>query len=133
MLAGLVLLAAVSLGACGSEDDEPTSQDAYCDAAADLRSSVDALTNLDLVGEGTNGLESAVDAVGEDVSTLKDTAGDAASDEVDALSDSIDDLKSAIGDAGDQLSSESVSAVSDAVSSVATSAQAVEDTLTDCP
>jgi len=120
------------LAGCGSDDDE-SAQDKYCEAGQSLESSVAALGNLDLVAEGTDGLESALGAAEDDVNELRDTASDAAADDVSALQESLDNLESAISDLGGEVTSENVSALSTAVQNVSTSAQAVYGTLSDCP
>jgi len=99
---------------------------------ASLESSVDALLNLDVIAEGTNGVETAVDAVEEDVNGLRDSATDAASEDVDALSDALSDLGDALGTAGDELTSDNATAVVDAIGVVQTAAADVYATLTDC-
>ena len=85
-------LAVAGIAGCGS-DDEPSAQEKYCEAGDSLRSSVDALVGLDLVAEGTDGLNSAVDAVKGDVEELRDAASDAAADDVSVLEQSVDDLE----------------------------------------
>ena len=120
------------LAGCGSDDDE-SAQDKYCEAGQSLESSVAALGNLDLVAEGTDGLESALSAVEDDVNELRDTASDAAADDVSALEESLDNLESAISGLGGEVTSENVSTLSTAVQNVSTSAQAVYGTLSDCP
>ena len=52
----------VGLAAC-SDDDGQSAQERYCEAGEALESSVTALVELDLVAEGTNGVESAVEEV----------------------------------------------------------------------
>ncbi len=127
---GVVLLAG-----CGSDDDSDgeSAQEKYCQAGSSLEESVTALADVDLLAEGTDGLESALDAVDDDLNTLGDTASDAAADEVDALEQSVDDLQSAISDLGGEISSENVSSLTTAVQSVGTAAQGVYGTLSDCP
>lgn len=120
------------LAGCGSDDDE-SAQDRYCQAGEALESSVSSLGDLDLVAEGTNGLNTAIDAIEDDVSELQDTASDAASDDIDALEQSVEDLKSALSDLSGEISSDNVSTLGTAVQSVIESAQAVYGTLTDCP
>jgi hypothetical protein len=122
---------AVAMTACGS-DDEPSAQEQYCEAGESLETSVDSLINLDLLAEGTDGLESAVDDVKGDVSELRDTATDASSDDVSALEQSVDDLGSAVSDLGGEITSVNVETVSIAAQNVGTAAQAVYGTLSDC-
>lgn len=130
-LAAALLATLALLAACGS-DDEESAQDQYCAAGDDLESSVTALTQLDLIAEGTNGLEAALGAVEDDLSTLAETASETASGEVSALEESAQDLESALEGLAGDITGDNVSALATAVESLATSAQAVYDTLTDC-
>jgi prophage DNA circulation protein len=125
-------LAVAPLAGCGSDDDA-SAQDQYCEAGESLEASVSALGDLDLVAEGTSGLETALDAIDQDVNTLQDTASDASEDEVSAVKESVDDLESALSDLTGEITSDNVSALSTAVQSVAESAQALYGTLPDCP
>ena len=120
------------LAGCGSDDDA-SAQEKYCEAGQTLESSVAALANLDLVGGGTDGLESALETVKDAANDLGDSATDAADDEVSALEESVEALDDAISDLGGDISTENASTVATAVENVATSAQAVYGTLTDCP
>ena len=132
----LALVGAVALtglAACSSDDDDESAQDRYCEAGESLRSSLEALTNVDLVAEGTSGLETAVEAVSDDVDTLQDTATDAAEGDVEALNEALDGLESSLSDLGDDVSEESTSQVTAAIEGVTAAASAVYDTLTDCP
>ena len=120
------------LASCSSDDDEPSAQEQYCAAGESLRSSVESLADLDVVAEGTNGVESAVDQVADDVSELQETADDAAAEDVDALESALDDLQSALSAVGGELTEENATAVVDAVSAVSAAATGVYETLTDC-
>ena len=106
-LAGAV---ALSAAAC-SDDDDKSAQERYCEAGASLESSVNALSNVDVIAEGANGVETAVDGVKDDVNELRDSATDAAADEVDALNDALGDLGDALGAAGDDLTSDNATHV----------------------
>ena len=127
-LAGAMALCAV---AC-SDDDDQSAQERYCEAGASLESSVNELLNLDVIAEGTSGVETAVDAVEEDVDELRDSATDAAADEVDALSNALSDLGDALSAAGGELTSDNATAVVDAIGAVQAAATDVYATLTDC-
>jgi outer membrane murein-binding lipoprotein Lpp len=118
------VLGVALLAGCGDDDsgDEPSAQEQYCEAGDSLESSVSALVDLDLVAEGTSGLESAVDAVKADLDELRSTASEAAAEEIDALEQSVDDLGTAASDLGGEISTENASAL-----------EAVYGTLTDCP
>lgn len=125
------VLGAATLAGCGDDDDE-SAQDQYCAAGESLRSSIGALTDLDLIAEGTDGLNAAVDQVRDDADALRDAASETTEDDVAALEQSIDDLRSAIEALGGELSADNVSGVATAIESTATSATAVFDTLSDC-
>lgn len=129
--AGLVVavLGFFVLAGCG---DDESAQEQYCNAGESLRTSLSALTSLDLIAEGTDGLESAVDQVKDDLDDLQDAASDAASDEVDAFDDAVDALDSAISDLGGDLTADNATAVGTAIQDVGTAAQAVFATLSDC-
>lgn len=120
------LLCMIMLAGCG--DDGESAQDRYCAAGESIQTSLSSLTDLDLIAEGTDGLNTAVDNVKDDLDELRDAAGDAASDDVSALEQSVDDLEAAIS----ALGGESVSTVATAIQEVASSAGAVLDTLADC-
>ena len=129
----LVLAGAVALGAAAcSDDDDKSAQERYCEAGVSLESSVNALSNVDVIAEGANGVETAVDAVEDDVNELRDSATDAAADEVDALNDALGDLGDALGAAGDDLTSDNATAVVDAIGALQTAANGVYATLSDC-
>lgn len=129
--AAAMLTGAVVVAGCGSDDDE-SAQDRYCDAGESLESSLDELADLDLVAEGTDGLTAAVDQVQSDLGDLRDSASDAAADEVSALEQSVDDLNGAISALGGDLTRDNATAVGTAIDNVAAAAQSVLDTLRDC-
>ena len=56
-----------------------------------LRTSVDALTNVDVVAEGTNGVTAAVSDVKEDLAALRSSAGDELQPQVQAVQDAVDE------------------------------------------
>ena len=128
-LAGAV---ALSAAACSDDDDDKSAQERYCEAGASLESSVNALSNVDVIAEGANGVDTAVDGVKDDVNELRDSATDAAADEVDALNDALSDLGDALGAAGDDLTSDNATDVVDAIGAVQTAANGVYATLSDC-
>lgn len=129
-LAVVACLGVLALGACGS--DEESAQDRYCQAGAGLKSSLASLMDLDLLASGTDGLNEAIEQVSDDVDALRDSASDAAADDVEALEDSLDGLRGSISTLGGDVSSDNVTAVRDAISAVSASAQAVTSTLSGC-
>ncbi len=126
------LTSIIGLAAGCSSDSDESLQDEYCQAGEDLKSDITSLGSLDLVAEGTDGLDSALSAVDDDLTALADSASSAAEDEVDALKDSVGDLETAVSDLGGELTAANASAVSGAVKGVIDSASAVYDTLSDC-
>mgnify|MGYP001827804755 CR=1 FL=1 len=126
----VAFLSMFALVGCG--DDDKSAQERYCEAGESLASSLGALTNLDLIAQGTDGLEEAAEEVQDDVDELRDAASDAAADDVAALEQSVDELENAISALGGDLTTENVATVSAAIQTVGTSAQAVFDTLSDC-
>ena len=128
--AAIVALAA-ALSGCGDDDGE-SAQDRYCDAGESLRSSVSSLASLDLIAEGTNGLTSALETVDADVDELRAAASDTAEDEVEALDTAVGALGDAISGLAGEISAENATTLATAVQNVATSAEAVYATLTDC-
>lgn len=129
VIAILAALGATTLAACG---DDESSQDDYCAAGDALQSSLASLADLDLIAEGTDGLQDAITAIRDDLAEVRSTASDAASGDVDVLDESITDLDAAISDLGGDLTSENASAVGAAIENVRAAASGVSDTLRDC-
>jgi len=118
------------LAACSS--DEQSAQEQYCEAGAALESNVDALLSVDVLSEGTDGVESALKAVEDSFDDLRDSGSDAASEATDAFDDALDELENALSDVGDDLTTENAAAVLGAIGSVQSSAADVYSTLSDC-
>ena len=129
-LLAVACLGVLALGACGS--DEESTQDQYCQAGDDLKSSLASLVDLDLIASGTDGLNEAIDQIGDDVDALRDNASDAAADDVAALEAAVDALGESVSSLGGDLSTDNLTAVRDAIAEVSASAQAVISTLSDC-
>jgi hypothetical protein len=90
-----------------------------------LRTSVDALTNLDVVAEGTNGLTAAVNDVKDDLAAVRSSAGADLQPQVQAVQDAVDELETAVAD----LDSGGAAAAVTAVADLATSARTLLDSL----
>jgi len=136
LLLGLMLALTLVVAACDDDDDSSTTsaEEAYCQDVDTLTADVNSLASLDVVAEGTDGIESAVSAVQTDVDSLKDSAGDVAGDEVDALDSALSDLDDALEAAGDDLTAENSSDVVSAIENTASAAQTLETTLeASCP
>ncbi len=85
------------------------------DACADreaLRSSVTALTDVDVVAEGTNGLTAAVDAVKSDLDKVRESAGSAVRPQVQAVQDAIAATEAGLDNLGDGGAAEVATALS---------------------
>jgi hypothetical protein len=134
----LALLAVLLLGAaaCGSDDDdssdEPTSEEVYCESGDALKESLEALLDLDVIAEGTNGVSAAISNVESDLSGFLTAAEDVSSEEADALKTSFDDVTAAFDSIGDDgLSAENTTALIDSLTALAPAAEAVYTTLTE--
>jgi hypothetical protein len=124
------VVACVALGvlmvSCGDDDDSSaTTVPEVCADREALRSSVAALEDLDVVAEGTNGLNAAVADVKEDLTELRASASDELQPQVQAVQDAVDELETA----ADNLDSAGASAALTAVANVATSTATLLDTL----
>lgn len=120
------------VAACGDDDDGVSAQEKYCEAGESLEASVGALSSVELVAGGVDGLESALGAVEDDLKDLRDAATDAVADDIDVLEESVDDLSSALSDLGGEITSDNAAAVGTAVEGVAAAALGVWETLDDC-
>ena len=90
-----------------------------------MRTSVDALKNLDVVAEGTNGVTAAVTDVKEALAALRGSAGAELQPQVQAVQDAVDQLETAVAN----LDSGGAAAAVTAVADLATSAQTLLDSL----
>jgi hypothetical protein len=92
-----------------------------------LQSSVAALKDVDLVAEGTNAASAAISAVKDDLTALKESAGDELQPQVQDVEDSVDELETAV----DNLDDDGGAAALDAVANVASSASTLVGSLED--
>ena len=129
LLLGGLVAGLLFLTACG---DDESAQDRYCNAGEDLQGSVAALADVDLIAEGTDGLESALNQIGDDVDTLQDAATDAAADDVDAVESAVQGLEDAVANVGGELSSENIDGVLTALGAVVSAVDGLATTLSDC-
>jgi len=105
-----------------SDSSDAPSGDACADRDA-LRSSVAALTDVDLVAEGTNGVKTAVSAVKDDLAAVRTSVGSELQPEVQAVQDGIDELEAAV-DAGG--AAEAATALSNLAGAAATLLDSLE-------
>ena len=115
MLATLTVL--VGLVACGDDDDgastttettvpPPTTSPGpvgsasaeLCAAHDDLRTSIGALTDVDVVRNGTSAITDAVSAISDDLGAVRAATGSDLRPQVDAFQQALDDLQAAVGD-----------------------------------
>lgn len=125
----LVAATAVGLGAVTTacSDDEPSAEERLCEDRDALESSLRALRDVDIVAEGTSGVQAALSDVEEDLQALRDSASENFGDEVDALRDALDDLRTAVeGADGIRGLGPAVQAVASAGSALAESLQEVD-------
>jgi outer membrane murein-binding lipoprotein Lpp len=133
-----VVLAAAALtmglvAGCG-DDEETSSEEAFCAAGDSLESNVDGLGDIDIVAGGTNALDAQFDAIKSDLEDLRSSGSDVAADEIAALDAAVDQLEADLDALGDDVTAEGASAVGDSVNSVVAAARTVRDTLeTTCP
>ena len=135
LLLPIALLAMLGslLAACGDDDDGQSAQEKYCAAGESLRESVDSLVSLDVIAVGTEGLEDALNQVFDDAETMKDSATDAAAEEIDAFEQAVDAGRSALEDLGGEITAANANAVVASVDAITSSVSAVYATLGDCP
>jgi hypothetical protein len=92
----------------------PASSASSGDMCADreaLSSSVDALKAVDLRAEGTNGVTAAVDAVKDDLATLRGSLSAELQPQAQAVQDAVDELETAVADLGSGGAAASAAAV----------------------
>ena len=100
-----------------TSDGPATGSGDVCADREALRSSIDALRDVDLVAQGTDGVRAAVADVKDDLAALRESAGDELRPEVEAVQDALEDLETAAGDLGSGGARAAITAVGDVVSS----------------
>lgn len=129
VVASVAVLSLGGLAACG---DDESAQDRYCAAGDEFRASLDALLDLGVLAGGVPAVSEALDVVRADLTELRETASEAAVDEVEALEQAINGIGNSLSDVGGDLSIENAEAVGTAFSDAASAAQEVYATLADC-
>lgn len=124
----IAILAVLSLGlamaSCGSDSDDSPEQ-AFCDAGDSLDENIQALVDMDVAAEGTDALESQVEAIDSDFQELKDSGSEVAAEELDSLDEALSALDSAIAAlGGEDLSADNVTDIVTAVQDTSSAAQA---------
>jgi hypothetical protein len=123
----LLLAAAVSaLVLSGLAAGCSSSPPAYCTAAANLKTSVSNLGNVDVAKNGLGSLQTALNSVTSDAHTFAADAKSAFAPQTTALQNSLSGLETAIKSAKSQPSLTAASAVASSVTQVKNSASALQ-------
>jgi hypothetical protein len=94
IVVGLAL--ATALVACTDSDETST-----CDSLQGLANSVNDLVNIDVVAEGTDGLDEALQTLEKSWQAVESDSADQFGSEVQALSDSVDNTAETVASFGD--------------------------------
>ena len=122
LLAAAVLALVLSGLAAGCSSSTP----AYCTAAADLKTSVSNLGNVDVAKNGLSSLQTALNTVTSNAQTFAADAKSAFAPQTTALQNSLSGLESAIKSAKSQPSLSAASAVASSVTQVKSSASGLQ-------
>jgi hypothetical protein len=129
LLAVAAVMVLFATAACG--DDEPSEEEArdeVCQEADELRSDLQAITDVDFAQVSASDVQDAVDVVVDDVDGLADAAGEVASGAMDDLRAAVDGLESAVADLDGEGSLQTrVRAVVDAGQGVVTAVGGLTD------
>lgn len=130
----LVLAAGITgalvLAGCGDSDE--SAEDRYCNAGDEVEASIEALTQVDVVGGGLNAVEAAFEDVSSSLEELDEAGREFAADEIDAVQGAVDELTSALDGLGDEgITEASATAVVSAIDGVGQAAGALQTTLND--
>jgi hypothetical protein len=98
-----------------------------CADRDELASSVDALQDVDLVAEGTNGVEAAIADVKDDLEAVRASAGAELQPQVEAVQDAIDELEATVDSLDSDGAGEALTAVSNLAGAAGTLLASLED------
>ena len=126
LLAAAVLALVMSVLAAGC-----SSTPAYCTDAANLKTSVNNLGNVDVAKNGLGPLQTALNSVTSDAKMFAADAGSAFAPQTTALQNSLSGLQSAITSAKSQPSVTAASAVASSVGQVKSSASALQSAVSE--
>jgi hypothetical protein len=102
-----------------------TGSEEFCRARGDFNDSIDELKDVNPITDGTQGIESALNDVEDNLQAMRDAASDEARPEIDAFQDSLSDLKNAISNVDDV----GISGVADAARDTLSAADDLADKL----
>jgi len=125
LLAAAVLALVLSGLAAGCSSSTP----AYCTDAANLKTSVSNLGNVDVAKNGLGSLQTALNSVTSNAKMFAADAGSAFAPQTTALQNSLSGLESAIKSAKSQPSLTAASAVASSVTQVKSSASALQSAI----
>lgn len=111
-----------SKGGSSGSTTYPAGKEDICRARDQLRTSIDQLTNTQLVAEGTNGLKAAVDQVQSDFDAVKAAAMDDYHAPVTALQSALQQLQTAVADVGNGDARQNLTAISTAITTTGAAA-----------
>ena len=118
--AAVLVLSGLMAAGCSS------SKPAYCTDAANLKTSVSDLGNIDVAKNGLSSLQTALTTVTSNAQTFASDAGSAFAPQTTALQNSLSGLQSAINSAKSQPSVTAATAVASSVTQVKSSASALQ-------
>ena len=131
-------IAVVTVTGCSSSSKSSsgttTTLRTVCTELSDLKASVAALTNPQVLTEGKNGIQAALDAVKADLDRVAAAAGANYKPQVDAVKSSVSDLQTAVDNLGNGNPPTNIQAVGTAIASVgATAATLITALQAGCP
>lgn len=123
----VVTIGAVALAfvGCSNDDDGPTAEEQFCAAGATLRTDVESLADIDVLSSGLTGVTEKADLIRADVTALKESGLEIASDEINELESALVDFEASLSVLDGNLSIDKVGEAFDAVGRVVGSAAAV--------
>ncbi|MGY1592472.1 hypothetical protein ACI79D_10885 [Geodermatophilus sp. SYSU D00708] len=98
-----------------------------CKAVDDLRSSITALGDVQVVQQGTDAVQQAFTSVESALAQLRTDAGAEYADDVDRVQADADQVRTALGAAEQDASAQTLGAVASAVGVLLTDARALAD------
>ena len=132
------VIAVVTVTGCSSSSKSSsattTTLRTVCTELADLKGSVAALTNPQVLTEGKDGIQAALDAVKADLDRVAAAAGAKYKTQVDTVKSSVNDLQTAVDNLGNGNATTNIQAVGTAIASVnATAATLITALQAGCP
>ncbi len=130
LAAGVVACFSLGVAACGSDDgDEASAEERFCEAGDSLRTDITALADLDIISEGTSGLQERFSTIEADIDQLRESGSEVASEEISTLETAVSDFGTTLDDLGNDLSAQGAVAVGSALSNLTSAASGVFDAL----